>query len=103
MCARACSAAVLPVESETDELSRLAIDLHDRSNLIMDHRVGLFTKIRDSFSGEAFVNWMVKEKESGTSRAGPCFWRLDWTEARGGVFMHDSCMVAMTAECSCDR
>ncbi|KAF0300113.1 Glutaredoxin 1 [Amphibalanus amphitrite] len=61
-------AAVLPVECEKDELSRLAIDLHDRSNLIMDHRVGLFTKIRDSFSGEAFVNWMIKEKESGEIR-----------------------------------
>ncbi|XP_043226984.1 uncharacterized protein LOC122384072 isoform X1 [Amphibalanus amphitrite] len=62
-------AAVLPVECEKDELSRLAIDLHDRSNLIMDHRVGLFTKIRDSFSGEAFVNWMIKEKESDEANA----------------------------------
>ena len=59
------TAAILPVECEKDDLSRLAIDLHDRSNLIMDHKVGLFTKIKDSFSGEAFVNWMVKEKESG--------------------------------------
>ena len=56
---------MLPVECEKDDLSRLAIDLHDRSNLIMDHKIGLFAKIKDSFSGEAFVNWMVKEKESG--------------------------------------
>ncbi|XP_037089128.1 uncharacterized protein LOC119109561 [Pollicipes pollicipes] len=62
-------AAVLPVECEKDELSRLAIDLHDRSNLIMDHRVGIFTKVKDSFSGAAFVSWMMKEQASDRENA----------------------------------
>jgi len=80
--------ALPEVECEKDDLSRLAIDLHDRSDLIMNHRVGLFTRVKDSFSGQAFVKWMVAEKnvdEKGALEMGQQLLEKRFIQAASGT------------------
>ena len=48
---------------ELDECAQLVVDLQE-SGIITDHRKG-FSKIKRSFSGKDFVDWIVQSKELG--------------------------------------
>lgn len=49
---------------EMDEYAQLVKDLR-KSGLIKDHRQGLLTVHKNSFSGKEFVDWVVKTKMLG--------------------------------------
>lgn len=53
---------------EPDEYSALVQALRE-SGIVKDHRAGLLTTHKNSFTGKAFVDWVVKTKELDRERA----------------------------------